>query len=132
MTMLAFDVGSKRLGVAISHSGMIAEPLTSVAIDGVAQAAGTMSRQIQEHTAGTVVIGLPVRADGSLTPQGEAIEQLAATLRSEHPSVHIATVDEALTSKEAERLGGRAADHDALAAALILEQYLSEHNRPLS
>lgn len=128
-SILGFDIGSKRVGVAISRSGIIAEPLSSLRVAHASERLALIEQLTRDHQATTVVIGLPVREDGSLGTHGRRVEQLVDALREQRTGAKIVTVDEALTSKEAERLGGRSADHDALAASLILEQYLAERSR---
>lgn len=127
--MLGLDIGARRVGVAISRSGVIAEPLKSLTVGVPSQRLEQIRTLVRVMGATTVVIGLPYRADGSLSEHGTAVHQLVADLRQAVPTVTVVTADESLTSKEAERLGGRRADHDALAATLILEQYLAESRR---
>jgi putative Holliday junction resolvase len=88
---------------------------------------------VREHGAGEVVVGLPLRLDGSLGPQGEKVmvfvERLRRVLR-----VPVVARDERLTSvAAAERLAeagvrrrDRKARVDQAAAALILQEVLDE------
>ena len=125
MSYLGVDVGSRRVGLAVSRSGIVAEPVGSFSYEDRDAVIDSIAREVSEYQATTVVVGLPYRRDGSLGEHGQAIRILVETLKERLPDIAVATVDEALTSKEAERLGGRLADHDALAAVLILEQYLA-------
>jgi putative holliday junction resolvase len=127
MTWLAVDIGTKRVGVAVSRSGIVAEPLTSFQTRSATDTAREIVRLAETHEAAVLVVGLPYRADGSVGAHGEKIETLLGELAAMAPHLRVVTADEAHPSKEAERLGGRQADHDALAAVLILEQALSEH-----
>lgn len=122
MTILSFDVGAKRIGVAISRSGIIAEPFTT--IDATAEDAEDQVRRIvQSEHATTLVVGLPDRVGRRSDLVDDFIDQLSLIIT---PDVEIVTVDETLTTKEAERLSRPGTDTDALAAALILEQFLAE------
>ncbi len=127
MTWLGFDIGSKRVGVAISRSGIVAEPLTSFVALSADDIAQEITKLAEVHEAAVLVIGVPYRADGSVGAHGDRIESLIDSLQVIAPYLPVLTVDEAYTSKEAERIGGQQADHDALAAVLILEQALNEH-----
>lgn len=121
-TIVAFDVGARRIGVAISRSGIVAEPLTT--LDATADGADEQLRSLIQRAAPTViVVGEPVRIGSRTTVIHSFLAQLQSIL---DPSVKIITVDETLTTKEAERLSRPGTDTDALAACLILEQYLAE------
>lgn len=128
MTYLGIDVGSERIGLAVSQSGIIAEPAGSFISVDRESALDRIQQEVMERTIDAVVVGLPYRRDGSLGNHGQAVMMFVEALRERLHPKPVLTVDEALTSKEAERLGGRRADHDSLAAALILEQYLREHS----
>ena len=92
-----------------------------------------MAALVREHAVGELVVGLPLRLDGSPGPQAEKVmafvERLRRVLR-----VPVVTRDERLTSVEAgERLAeagvrGRArkARLDQAAACLILQELLDE------
>lgn len=127
MIYLGLDVGSQRIGLAISQSGIVAEPLGSFEYEDRDAGIDRIVEEVADRAIKCVVIGVPYRRDGSVGDHGQAILLFVEALRDRLTDIQVATVDEALSSKEAERLGGKAADHDALAAALILEQYLREH-----
>jgi len=132
MIFLGLDVGSERIGLAVSQSGIIAEPAGSFSYVDRDAAIDRIQDEVVQHHADVVVVGLPYRRDGSLGEHGQAIMIFVEALRERLQPRSVFTTDEALTSKEAERLGGKTADHDALAAALILEQYLREHPSELA
>ena len=123
MIYLAFDVGAKRIGVAISRSGIIAEPLTTLAVADPARLDPAISALIAAEEPTIIVVGRPERSGHRSTIIDAFINQLSITVAK---NVKIITVDETLTTKEAERLSHHGTDTDALAAALILEQYLAE------
>jgi len=137
MRVLGVDVGERRIGLAISdRSRTLARPLTTLTIDGSADAvdrvADTITRlRAEEDGLDTVVVGLPVKLDGSANLATARAVQFIEGLRARVPIV-ILTEDERLTSREAEsRLAQRERDWrkrkeklDAAAAAIILQDYL--------
>jgi putative Holliday junction resolvase len=134
--VLAVDVGRRRVGLAISDaSAMLARPLSTLDVsrgDAVDQVAAEVQRLVADDDGlATVVIGLPRRLDGSANEQTAAVEQFIARLAS-RVRVPIVTQDERLSSREAESVLARRerdwrkrkAQLDAMAAAVILQDYL--------
>lgn len=132
--LLALDVGDVRIGVALSdETGTLATGLTTLRAVGPRKDALKVAALVREHGIGEVVVGLPLRLDGSLGPRGEKVmgfvERLRRVLR-----VPVVTRDERLTSVAAgERLTeagvkgrDRKARLDQAAAALILQELLDE------
>ena len=128
-TILALDVGDKRVGVArASLAAGLAGPLTTLlrAPDFFER----LARVITEERAVAIVVGLPRNLDGQETGQTKSTRAFIEELR-EHTDLPIHLQDEALTSQKAiEELeaGGRPykrAEVDALAAAYILEDFLA-------
>jgi putative Holliday junction resolvase len=136
---LAIDLGGKRIGLAISDpTGTLARPL-----DVVRAAGGEQVRAIvalvdrlarEEGGLGTIVVGLPLRLDGTPNDQTPLVTAFVEALRRAVPQ-RIVLQDERLTSVEAEsRLALRDRDWrsrkkklDAAAAAIILQDYLDAH-----
>ena len=85
----------------------------------------------------TLVVGVPRRLDGSPNEQTPKVEQFVKALRAATTRI-VVVQDERLTSHEAdERLAGRERDWrkrkqlvDAMAAALILQDFLDHQPRP--
>jgi putative Holliday junction resolvase len=140
MRVLAVDVGERRIGLAISDvSRTLARPLLTLTVrnaaDGVDQVATEIARLKEEDDGlSTVVVGLPVRLDGSPNEQTLRVAAFVNALKARTP-VPILTADERLTSREAESLLAertrdwrqRKARLDAVAAAVILQDYLEAH-----
>jgi putative Holliday junction resolvase len=142
--VLAIDVGERRIGLAISDSSRtLARPLLTLRVGGSAEAVASVAREIarlaQEEDQGglaTIVVGLPVRLDGSPTGQTPKVHAFIAALRA-RTTVPIVHEDERLTSHEAEsRLAERERDWrkrkaqlDAAAAAIILQDYLDRYHK---
>jgi putative holliday junction resolvase len=135
--VLGIDVGERRIGIAISDaSRTLARPLTTVVVkgagDAVARVAAVIERlSSEEDGLDTVVVGLPLRLDGSPSSRTPRVLAFIDALRA-RTTVTIAMEDERLTSREAEsRLAVRERDWrrrkqklDAAAAAVILQDYL--------
>jgi putative Holliday junction resolvase len=140
MRVLAVDVGERRIGLAISDvSRTLARPLLTLTVtnarDGVDQVAAEIARLTEEDDGlSTIVVGLPVRLDGSPNDQTPRVAAFIEALKMRTP-VPILTTDERLTSREAESLLAerirdwrqRKARLDAVAAAVILQDYLEAH-----
>lgn len=127
MSWLGIDVGAKRSGVAISRSGQLSEPLALVH-GNLQEQVDTICEMIGAEQVKTVVVGLP-RGQNKHHPAQVFLLKLKTVLADRMPFVSVATVDETLSTKEAERLAkeaGTRTDTDLLAACLILEQYLQE------
>ena len=140
MRVLGIDFGERRVGLAITDaSATLARPLrtlrrkTSVP-QLVADLLAEIDQLIQEDGLARIVIGLPLRLDGSPTGLTERVRALAVRVAA-HTRVPVVIQDERLTSREAEqRLALRERDWrkrkaklDAAAAAVILQDYLDEH-----
>jgi putative Holliday junction resolvase len=130
MKLLGIDYGTKRIGLATGDTeGSFAFPLRTVPND--AGAVVAVLRAAKEEGADRLVIGMPVRLDGT-TAAGETemlIDRFVAEL-SEATSLPIDIEDERLTSVIAERrrretdTKRRDFDIDAEAASILLEGYL--------
>jgi putative Holliday junction resolvase len=130
-SILALDVGDKRVGVArASLIARLPAPLTTL------QRGETFFEELQRivanEDAAALVVGLPRGLDGQTTAQTQATEAFVADLKQyiDRP-VHLQ--DEALTSKKARaeldagKKQYRRGDIDALAATYILEDFLTAH-----
>jgi len=130
---VALDIGSRRIGVALSDSnGSVATPYE------VVQRSGDRSRDhrrigelVDEAGAEVVVVGLPFSLDGSIGPAARGILEEVEELRANLP-VDVVTWDERLTTVEAERSlrvmgvkkGNRRRIVDQVAATVILQSWL--------
>lgn len=135
-TILALDVGDKRIGVARANTlARLASPIATLhhgpdTLDEIA-------RLVASEDAATVVIGLPRGLDGQETAQTAHVRAFGSQLESVlHVPVH--WQDEALTSRKAEaeleRRGKpyQKGDIDALSATYILEDFLHDNQEELS
>ena len=123
--LLALDYGSARCGVAVSDpSGTLATPLAAVEHPATRKGIGRISALVREHEAERVVVGLPLTLAGQEGAQAAEARDFAARLRATL-RVPVDLHDERLTTRQAERSGGRA-DADSRAAAHLLEAYLAD------
>lgn len=130
--MLGVDPGAKRIGLAMSEPDVgIALPLGSVAGGDAEASARLLAAEVVRREAQKIVIGLPLRLDGSRGEAARRAEQLATRLRA-LTKLEVVLWDERLTSKAAGRTlqeaGVKGAKRkqaiDTMAAALILQSYL--------
>lgn len=134
-TILAFDFGLRRIGVAVGQDVTgSASPLGVVANRESGVDHEAIAALIREWRPTTLVVGMPAHADGSPSEMQAPVEAFMDELgRYELPVV---AVDERHTSVEAERVlkqaraGGsrgriRKEDIDSAAAVFIAERYLS-------
>ena len=144
MRALGIDYGERRIGLALSDAtGLLASPwkkLSNHANAGAAarQVGAEIDRLAAESDGlAAIVIGLPRRLNGEPNEQTARVQRFAALLAVE-TTLPITFQDERLTSHEAdELLAGRERDWrrrkqqvDAMAAALILQDFLDHQRRP--
>jgi putative Holliday junction resolvase len=127
-TVLAFDFGLKRIGVAVGEPELrTAHPLPAIAAPGFT----SIEKLVTEWRPSRMVVGLPVAEQGE-HPLAKRVERFARQLEGRF-RVPVARVDERFSSVEAESrlrgIKGRSIEGrsiDSVAAQLILEQYFSE------
>jgi putative holliday junction resolvase len=134
MRVLALDLGSKRIGVAVSDSeGRVATPIATIERGRDRQGLHrAIAELVGEWEAELLLLGLPVALDGSNGIAARAVlgerDELAAVV-----GVPVEVHDERMTTRIAERtlrergdLDGRArrAVIDQVAAAVILQDWL--------
>jgi putative Holliday junction resolvase len=120
-SFLAFDYGTRRVGVAVGNSMLKqAQPLATVAALGDARFAA-IARLVHEWQPDALVVGVPTHPDGAAHDNTRRAKAFARQLHGRF-RLPVHEVDERYTTVEAMAHG--AADVDAAAAALILEQFL--------
>jgi putative Holliday junction resolvase len=121
LSFLSFDFGTRRTGVAGGNSLLRrALPLTTVAAEGDARFAA-IGRLIAEWRPDALVVGVPFHPDGAEHDNTRLARRFARQLHGRF-RLPVHEVDERYTTTEARAAG--AADTDAAAAAIILEQFL--------
>jgi len=135
---LGVDLGEKRIGLALSdEDGIIASPLGTVMRTGDRAAVREIVRVVAEREVGEVVIGLPLRLEGTEGPAAVGARKFAERLGAE-VAVPIRLWDERMTTALAERAmiegGARRSERrekiDRVAAAILLQSYLDSRPRP--
>jgi putative holliday junction resolvase len=123
MRILAIDYGTQRVGLAISDpTGTIAQPLSVLPLK---EFWHTLPKLIQEREVEEIVIGLPITLGGTESASTHAAREFADRLKAQ-TSLPVHLVDERLTSQMATRgFGGQTGTVDAIAASLLLEQFLN-------
>jgi putative pre-16S rRNA nuclease len=122
MRILALDHGTARCGCAVSDpSGTLATPIAAIAPNPAA-----VAELAREREAELIVVGLPVSLDGEEGRQAAAARSFAGRVRT-LVEIPVETYDERLTTRmaSASRRAGSQAAEDSLAAAHLLESYLT-------
>lgn len=131
--IVGLDVGTKRIGVAISDPGeSFAMPLTVIERTNIQTDLKRLAELFQEYGASQLVVGDPVRLSGERGIASEKIDAFVERLQ-EIFSGPVHRVDERLTTAQAQkaliagdvRRDKRKEVVDKMAAALILDTFLS-------
>jgi putative Holliday junction resolvase len=134
-TVLAFDFGLRRIGVAVGQSVTAsASPLGVIANSGNGPDFDAISRIVDEWRPSRLIVGLPMHADGSPGEMQAHVEAFAKELL--RYQLKIDMVDERYTSREAETVlkkarasgsRGRISKEmiDSAAAVFIAERFLT-------
>ena len=130
-TLIGFDFGERRIGVAVGETLTgIASPLGAIEESGNEARFAAIGKIVAEWRPAGFVVGLPRHADESEHAVAKLAEKFARRLEARY-QLPVEFVDETLTSATAEaELRGtrtraaRKSDVDALAAAMILQSYL--------
>jgi putative Holliday junction resolvase len=136
-SVLGLDVGTVRIGVAICEGeGLPAMPLCT--IDSVSREKDVVAiaALASERGARTLVVGYPLKLDGTRGPAAESMDKFVAALRKVFDGA-VVTADERLTTAAAHRKlretglsgGKRRAFVDRLAAVEILDGWLAGQRR---
>ncbi len=120
-TFLAFDFGLKRTGVAVGNRLLRrAQPLPTIRAEGDARFA-PIAQCLRQWQPDALVVGVPYHPDGAAHDNTQRARRFARQLRGRF-GLPVYEVDERYSTTEARSSG--AADADAGAACVILEQFL--------
>ncbi|AZR83598.1 Holliday junction resolvase-like protein [Bordetella pertussis] len=129
-TLLAFDFGEKKIGIAIGNTlTRQARPLEIIFSETRAARFGRIGQLLQEWQPQRAVVGLPLTLDGQEQPASARARRFANQLHG-HFGLAVELVDERSSSMEAQQLLGTHAADDAVAAAVILQRYLDTLSQP--
>jgi putative Holliday junction resolvase len=133
---LGLDVGSRRIGVAVSDElGLTAQPvLTLERRHNQREDLRSLARLCRRYDVASIVVGNPVHLSGDVSPQAVKTQAFAAQL-GELTGLPIHLWDERLTTREAHQIlyeaGHARQQHrrvvDQIAATLILQSFLDEN-----
>ena len=132
MKMMALDVGTKTIGVAVSDGqGIIAQPLLTIRRTRLQADLGALEELIAEQGAEKLVVGLPKNMDGSSGPAASRAHSFMDSIRKKL-GIEVIPWDERLSTVAAEKAlleadmsrRRRRGVIDKVAAALILQGYL--------
>ena len=131
---MAFDYGSKRIGVAVTDSlQIIATALTTIHPK---DAIAFIKKYLETENVACFVLGEPKQMDGSASQSAQQVKGFATLLKKNFPEVPIEMIDERFSSKMASasiaQSGLKKSDRqkkelvDAVAAVIILQSYLEK------
>jgi len=143
--ILAVDYGRARIGVAVAESlHGVAQPVTTLERINRNEDMRRLRELVRDHSVKFVLVGLPLRLDGTRGDMADEAERFAQRIRKQI-GVTVEMVDERLTSWQAERemeeqFGRRSkagentsrkknrekVSVDSMAAAIILRDYLAD------
>ena len=132
--LMAFDYGSKRIGVAVTDSlQIIATALTTIHPK---DAIAFIKKYLETENVACFVLGEPKQMDGSASQSAQQVKGFATLLKKNFPEVPIEMIDERFSSKMASasiaQSGLKKSDRqkkelvDAVAAVIILQSYLEK------
>ncbi len=129
-TLLAFDFGVKRIGVAIGNTMVrSARPLTTIDAGSNAQRFSVIAALVSDWCADALIVGRALHPDGAVSEMTARCERFGRQLEGRF-GLPVKFVDERYTSAMAESaLGTNKHDKkavDAMAAAIILQAFFDE------
>ena len=133
-TVLAFDFGTRRIGVAVGNTVLrVARPLTTIAAEANGPRFAAIAALIDTWRPDVLVVGRPVHADGTPHEMTSRADRFARQLEGRF-GLEVARVDERYTTEEAEaalaesgvRAKERTSVRDQVAAQLILQAWFDD------
>lgn len=134
--LMCLDVGTKRIGVALSDFLHITvSGCCCIAREPEKEAIKQVQKLVSENRVESIVIGIPINMDGTEGFQAENCKEFAKKLKENIPEISVIFEDERLTSDLAEEnLRNKKIDFrkdkslvDIESACIILEQYINKH-----
>lgn len=134
---MGLDVGTKRIGVALSDELFItAQGFATIHRNTIESDLGEIKRMSGENSVSQIVVGLPISMNGSYSAQTKEVVEFTDSL-SKSVDIPVVTWDERLTTVQAERTlleadvsrAKRKKVIDKLAAQAILQNFLDSRKR---
>jgi len=136
MRILGLDIGSKRIGVALSDElGIISRGLPTIERKNDEEIERHLRNIILKEEVKEIVVGLPLNMNGSHGPQAKGAIAFADNLKK-NLNIAVKLWDERMSTMQVERIlidagtsrAKRKKKIDKLAAQVILQSYLNAHN----
>lgn len=130
--ILGLDVGTKRIGVAISDPlGYTAQGVTTIERIGMKKDMAAIEDLLEKYQVQKVVVGLPKNMNNTIGPSGEMTQKFGEKIKNKF-RIEVIYVDERLSTVSAERVliqgdvrrENRKKYIDKVAATYILQTYL--------
>ncbi len=137
MRVLGLDYGEKRIGLAVSDEmGITAQGIPTLTRRSLERDLAALEKIIEQYAVEKIVIGYPLRLDGTAGIQCEKVDRFAAILARRF-ALPVLRWDETLTTSRAEeiltetrvRRKKRKSVVDKLAAMILLQDYLDRLRR---
>ncbi|SDD21027.1 Holliday junction resolvase RuvX [Aquimonas voraii] len=137
--VLGFDVGARRTGVAVGNTlSMSARALAVLAVNEGQPDWSHCDRLLREWSPQRLIVGEPLTLEGEVQPATQRARRFARALEQRY-RLPVELVDERSSSREADRRFAQARSEgrakrshaellDALAAQIILERWLGQHD----
>ncbi len=133
MRVMGLDIGTKRIGVAMSDERAVTStPLKVLKKTAERELFGELRKLVEEYSVGTVVVGMPLNMDGSMGPKAKAVElfierlgtALQIPVKAWDERLSTVAVTKVLIEADVSRTK-RKQVVDKLAATYILQGYLT-------
>ena len=141
MRIMALDVGTKRIGVAVTDPlEIFAQPLTVLERKGMGSDVALIFQLVRDYEVKLLIFGMPYTDEGTLDPKAKGITELKDKVagllkRKNRKNITVETWDETMTTRDAhEELKSAGVKHsarkgiiDKIAAVKILESWMEAH-----
>lgn len=133
MRVLALDLGTRTIGVAVSDvTGLIAGGVETIRRTSPERDWASLDRLVAQLEVTEIVVGYPKNMNGTVGERAQGCEQFAETLRARFPHLKVLLWDERLSTVAAEKVlidadlrrKKRRQVIDKMAAVVILQNYL--------
>lgn len=138
MRIMALDLGSKTIGVAVSDStGLIARGVETIRRQGDKKDFVRLAELIAAEEVSTIVLGYPKNMNGTIGERAKLSENFMEKLKQQFPHLPVVLWDERLSTVAAEKVlidadlqrKKRRKIIDMMAAVVILQNYLDSLGR---
>jgi putative holliday junction resolvase len=133
MRIMALDLGTKTIGVAVSDAtAMIARGVETIRRKGIKNDFLRLEEIINQEEVDTIVVGYPKNMNGSIGERAQVSEVFVEAIKASYPKMKVVLWDERLSTVAAEKIlisadmrrEKRKKIIDMMAAVVILQNYL--------